>query len=146
MNWPLTSGRPFRPPSLLSFLHPTITAHVDETEIDEEISDGQPFHGNTPNEFWLLRPNPPLQEINPDTGHLPTMTVLRVCVCLFTYLYFGDRIVLRSLRNTTTPQIRNLQIISVYNRKSNNKMEISVLLSKCVLLFSANRFGNILMI
>lgn len=56
MHWPLSSRRPFHPPSLLTALHPSISTHVDETEIDEEISDGQPFHSNTPNEFWLPWP------------------------------------------------------------------------------------------
>ncbi len=56
MHWPLSCGRPFHPPSLLSALHPSISIHVDETEIDEDISDGQPFHSNTPNEFWLPQP------------------------------------------------------------------------------------------
>lgn len=56
MRWPLSSGRPFHPPSLHPARHPSISTHVDETEIDEDVSDGQPFHSNTANEFWLLQP------------------------------------------------------------------------------------------
>jgi len=56
MLWPLSSGCLFHPPSLLTALHPSISTHVDETEINEDIPDGQPFHSITPNEFWLPWP------------------------------------------------------------------------------------------
>lgn len=86
MHWPLSSGRLFHPPSLLTALHPSISTHVDETEIDEDIPDGQPFHSNTPNEFWLPRPTLLCRRLILTQAAFPPRQF-----CVLRGLFFGDK-------------------------------------------------------
>lgn len=61
--------------------------HVDETEIDEDIPDGQPFHSNTPNEFWLPWPTLLCRRLILTQAAFPPWQF-----CVLRGLFFGDKI------------------------------------------------------